>query len=393
MKTKFKFTDAKIKSLKPLEERYEVWDETRPAFGLRVGKTGKKSWIFVYHYHGRARRITLGNYPQMPLTEARSAYEDAHSKLSRSIDPGDQILARKEQEMKDLTVQALGNLFIEKHSKQNKKSWVEDQRILEHDILPAWGKRQAKSIDREHVLVLINSIADRAPIQANRTLSFVRKLFNWAVQNAILDSSSCVNVRAPSKENRRDHLLNMNEVQHLLDVLKGDGISETGRNALIFLLLTAQRAGEVVQLKWCEIDWDDEVWTLPGKRTKNGRTNHIPLSKGALEVLREQRDANPDNEWVFPSPKQPAKPITRQALNRALRRLRDEGILDEIHPHDLRRTAASHMARLGVNRYTIEKLLNHVDRSVTAIYDRYDHEKEKREAVELWARELGLRGV
>jgi integrase len=404
-----KLTDKAVSSLKAGPTRYEVWDASRPAFGVRVGKTGKKSFVFVYHFQGRARRMTLGQYPMTSLADAAIALAKAQKALLEGLDPGGSEVERRRQQRAAPTVGDLACEYVEKHGRPNKKSWFEDKRVLDHDVLPAWEKRKIHSIKRQDVYSLIDEIAKRAPVQANRTLAVIRAMFNFAISRDYLDTNPCARVKRPTVEKSRDRVLEMPEIARLLNGILTPGITDTLRLAIKFLLLTGQRIGEVTNAEWSEIDFENAIWTLPGSKVKSGRPHRVPLSRQALQVLRdakklcqgmEKRRENPRNrdltkwsdrdtavKWVFAS-RYGDRPITTRSIDRALRRLNKLNATPDFHPHDLRRTCASHMTRLGVSRLTVLKLLNHSDKSVTAIYDRYDYDEEKKQAVQIWADEV-----
>ena len=153
------------------------------------------------------------------------------------------------------------------------------------------------------------------------------------------------------------------------------------------MLLTAQRGGEVRQLRWQDIDLDDGWWTVPSEFSKNSLSHRVPLSDAALGLLRQLQAEETDDTWVFPSPTEEGPVRSNTKANARLRR--NSGV--EFRPHDLRRTAASKMAGdLGVDRLTLAKILNHVDTGITAVYDRHSYDKEKRNALDAWARQLEI---
>jgi integrase len=286
-------------------------------------------------------------------------------------------------------VSELGEEYLEKHCRPNKRSWFEDERIFRHDVLPVWGDRKASSITRADVNLLLDQIALRAPIQANRTFAFVRAMFRFAESRDYVPVSPCHGVKARTKERTRDRVLEQVEIRGLWHGLDNPGISETVRLAIKFLILTAQRTSEVTNAEWSEID--GSVWTLPSEKVKNGKPHRVPLSPVAMALLANIKTTaekfRGGKRWLFPSPRGNG-PIGAKAMDRALRRLRIAGHVPVFRPHDLRRSAASHMTRLGVSRLTVHKLLNHSDRSVTAIYDRYDYDEPKKQAVEVWGKEV-----
>ena len=207
-----KLTDPSIRKLKPTGTRYEVWDSARPAFGVRVGQSGKKSFIFTYHWDGKARRMTLGQYPKMTLADAGVALAEARRQLEHEVDPGATEVEKRRQTRAAPTVRELAKEYIEKQCKPNKSSWTEDERVLNHDVLPVWSSRKVSSIKRADVYDLIDEIRARAPVQSNRTLAIVRSMFGYAETRDYIEMTPCYGVKARTKEHSRTRVLEMAEV-------------------------------------------------------------------------------------------------------------------------------------------------------------------------------------
>jgi integrase len=385
-----KLTDLSLKNLKPKAERYEVWEEGRHGFGVRVTPKGHKSFIFMYRFGGKARRLTLGHYPAMSLAEARQAHADARTLHEKGIDPGDKAVSEREEQRKAPTVADLAQEYMEKWAKVRKRerSIREDKRILDKDVLPAWGTLKALDITRRDVINLLDVIVDRgAPIMANRTLAVTRKMFNFAVTRDIVPVSPCVGVQAPAPEQQRDRVLTPDEIRTLWQSLEAAKMAEGTKLALKLQLVTAQRKGEIVSAAWEEIDLEDGWWTIPGEKSKNNLPHRVPLSPLAVELFQAARVFACGSPWVFPSPRG-GKHITPEAIDHALRRPGSETLGFTFVPHDLRRTAASLMTGMGIPRLVVSKILNHVERGITAVYDRYTYDGEKRQALEKWSRKL-----
>jgi len=381
-----KLTDRQILNLKPQVQRYEVWEGN--AFGVRVTPQGNKSFVFMYRYQGKLKRMTLGTYPAMSLAEAHKAHAEAKEMLARGIDPGAKALIEKEEERKAPTVAVLADEYLEKWAKPRKRSWQVDKRILEKDVFPEWGRRKAKDLTRRDVIRLLDNIVDRgAPIMANRTLAVIRKMFNFAVARDIVPASPCAAIQTPSPEQRRDRVLSAEEIKTFWHGLEGTRITEEIRLALKMQLVTAQRKGEVISAEWAEIDLQEKWWTIPPEKTKNRLPHRVPLSMLAIEILEAAKNLAGDSRWVFPSPRG-AGHITPTAVDHALRIDLNTLKIDNCTPHDLRRTAASHMTGAGVPRLVVSKILNHVEDGVTAVYDRHSYDREKRQALEAWGRKL-----
>jgi integrase len=381
-----RFTDKSIAALRPRSDRFEVWEGG--GFGIRVSPRGVKSWVLVYHFAGRPRRMTLGTYPAMGLADARIKLADARKLLVEGIDPGEREVDRRKADRTAETVTELTAAYLEKWARPNKRSAAEDERILRKDVLPAWGRRKAKDIVRRDVIALLDAIVDRgSPIAANRTLAVIRRMFSWALSRDIVSANPCSAVRAPGKETRRDRVLSTAEIAALWRALDGPelGMSTAIRLALKLQLVTAQRKGEVIGAEWGELDLDERIWIIPAKRAKNGLPHRVPLSSLALAVLDEIRATNGDGQtsWLFASPRR-AGPITGPAVDHAMRNHRDALGTGDATPHDLRRTAASHMTAIGISRLVVSKILNHAEPGVTAVYDRHSYDAEKRAALAAW---------
>ena len=396
-----KFIDA-IKA--PSEGRIEYWDKATPGFGLRVSDSGRKTWVLMYRAGGVLRRYTLGTYPSLPLADARDKADDELRRVAKGIDPA----AEKQAARKAETVAELVADYLD-YAKREKRSWGKDNQILEKDVLPRFGKRKAHDIKRRDIIAMLDNIVARgAPIQANRTLAITRRLFNWAIEKDILEANPCYRVKKAASENTRDRVLTSDEIKSFWAALDSPDIKMDRGSALVLKLqlATAQRKGEVIAAEWSEFDLTGEkVWTIPAAKAKNGLAHRVPLSKLALDLLTEVKaedelrrkkrakrrkvalDTLPPSKWLFPSPRD-GKPVGGQSIDHAMKRNRLALGIGEAVPHDLRRTAASHMTGMGINRLVVSKILNHVERTVTAVYDRHGYDAEKRHALDAWGARL-----
>ncbi len=387
-----RLTDRGIAALKAKAKRYEVWEDGRTGLGVRVSTVGRKSWVFMYRFNGKPRRMTLGTYPAVGIADARVKHARNKADLEKGIDPGAAEVEGRRAERSAETVAYLVEEYLERWAKPRKRSAAEDERTLRKEVVPLWGNRKAKDIKRRDVITLLDGIVDRgSPIQANRTLAVIRKMFNFAISRDILDTTPVAMVRAPAKENQRDRVLSADEIRTLWTGLGTAPVSEG--LVLKLQLATAQRKGEVVGAALDEFNFEENVWTIPAERSKNGQAHRVPLSPLALELIQKAKEHAGESPslfpsiWLFPSPTADG-PILARSINRAVYKTLPTVGLENITPHDLRRTAASNMTALGISRLVVSKILNHVETGVTAVYDRHGYDAEKRHALETWSARL-----
>jgi len=394
-----KFTDKYVDGLKPNDVRYEVWDSS--GLGLRVTPRGKKSWITMYKLHGvRNRRMTHGRYPTMTLAEARKAHITTMDEVGQGLDPAGKIVRQRIRDRQSATVREFVDTFIEDYAKPNKKSWAEDQRMLLKDVVPLIGDMKVKDVEKKEITHILNHVRLRKNLHkrdgkpgterktaVNRLFSTIRKMFNWAVSEDIIKSSPCAGIKPPYKETRRDRVLSETEIQVFWQGVDSARLEPCTKLILKLLLVTAQRVGEITSMQWSHVDMKEGHWTIPGAIAKNGNEHMVPLSTLAVSLLQDAQALPNDGDWIFPSPRGNTH-YSVMAIGQAIRKNRDSFTIDHFTPHDLRRTAASHIAGLRVAPHVISKILNHTDRSVTAIYNRYMYIDEKQEALDKWGAKL-----
>lgn len=381
MERTLNFTQVWLDSVK-VEKGRTVFHDTRVrGLGLRVSATGRRVWQVLYREKGdKTTRVKdLGTFPPIGLKEARAKAGIFLGELEQGItqDP-----VARERKAKN-TFKALTESYIELYAKPRKRSWEEDDRILKRDVLPVWEKRKAKDIKRRDVIALLDSlVASGQTTQANRTLACVRKLFNWAISRDLIDANPCSQVKAPVPEKQRERVLSESEIKTFWATC--EGMKPLIAANFRLRLVTAQRGGEVSTMRWVDLDLDNGWWTIPAERTKNKLSHRVPLSDMALAILQGLQPLSGGSAWVFPSRYARKSYMTdpREQIEKLQKALPDFTL------HDLRRTAASHMAGMGVPRLTIGKVLNHVEPGVTAVYDRHGYDKEKREALDVWASHL-----
>ena len=389
MTARKRFSNAQIKALKPKPERYEIWEGG--GFGMRVSPKGVKSWTWLYRIDGRPRRMTFGTYPDMTLHSARVELATAQERLSQGEDPGEALVEKHRDERQTETIKQLAEDFIAKYTSQMRSSSsYEYERVLRKDVIPKWGTRKATSIKRRDVADLLDAIADRgAPIQANRTLAVIRRMFSWAVKRGALEFNPATSAEGPGIEAPRTRILMPTEIRTLWHGLPNTDMHELIQLALKLSLVTGQRRGEIVKARRADFNLDGDVaWVIPAANAKNKRANLVPLSSLAIAICKEIVALAGKSEWMFPSPQNKGRPIVPGAVTAALHRNLGVLGLNDLCVHDMRRAASTGLASIGVQRVVREHILNHSQGRLDAAYDLHDYWEEKKVALEHWADKL-----
>jgi integrase len=335
---------------------------------------------------GAKRRYKLGEYPIVSLAEARANALAVLSQVEKGGDPA----GAKQDAKSEPTVEELAKLYVERYARANRRSWQEDKRRIEQNIIPAIGRHKAHLVTATDLINLHEAITERgAPVEANRNIELVRRVYSWALGKRKVDHNPAERLEL-NPERSRDRVLSEDEIKAFWNALEGLALERSTQLVLKLALVTGQRLDEIAGLSFPELDFKRAVWTIPGERTKNRLTHTVPLSSLALSLLREAKKGTSPEGYLFPSAKDGR--LRRRSISRALLRNSDDLKIKKFTPHDLRRTVASQMAALGIDRIVTGKLLNHasVDRDTVTgmIYDRHSYDDEKRRAVERWADRL-----
>jgi integrase len=371
-----------VETIKPGPKRKEIPDRHLPGLYLVLQPSGARSWAVRYRSGGQTRKHTLGSYPAIDLKAARNLASKALRAAAEGRDPGQEKVAARR--VGPNSVEAVIRQFVDLHCRRanRPRTIVGTGRLFDLHVLPRWRKRLIKDITRRDVLDLLDGIVERGrPIAANRTLAAIRKLFNWSVGRDIIASSPCAGVKPPTAERSRDRILSDNELGNVWRA--ADQLKAPFATLVKLLILTGQRRDEVARMTWGEVDLEARLWTLPKERSKNGSPHEIPLSEPAVAVLASLPRIG--DTFVLTTDGKVAS-SNYSANKRRLDALLPADML-AWRLHDVRRTAASGMARLGVSLPAIEKVLNHTSGSfagIVRVYQRHDFAVEKRHALERW---------
>jgi integrase len=411
-------TAKRIESALSGAARTEIPDGLLVGLYLVVQPSGAKSFAVRYRHAGQPRKLTLGAFPALSLEIARDLGGKALRAAAEGRDPATEKQVAKNDAKKADTEAIRGQRdlyekvareFIERHAmKSNRPSTCrETARILGlrpspddptlladigGDVMSAWRGRKIQEISKRDVIALLDGIADRgSPIMANRVLAAVRKLFNWCLSRDIIQVSPCTSVGPPAPEHSRDRVLDDDELRRTWNAAEAEGWPFGPLVKL--LILTGQRVSEVGEMRWDEIDQGQRLWTLPAERVKNGLRHEVPLSDAAMSIIGTLPHIKTTKGFIFTTRRDAAVSgfsRAKDGLDATIAAGLPHGTkeLDHWTFHDLRRTVASGMARLGIQIPVIEKILNHSSgtfRGIVGVYQRHSYSEEKRKALEVWS--------
>jgi len=399
-------TDQFIRNLSPKRKRVEYYDqhliENNQLKGkgvkglfIRLTEAGSIFFYYRYYFNKKYKSYKVGSYPDISLSDARDRARELASEVNRGIDPQAEKNKRKHKPDPQ-TLAELANEFKAKHLPTLRETTQEEyRRIIDFEILPTLGKYPIKGISKNQIINLLDKKAygkKPAPVMANRIRARLSKIYSFAVDRDLAEVNPIASVPRYKKtgkgkdvEKKRSRYYNPEEIRDLWTNF--EKLNEPTQSVFKMLLITGQRKTETMKMKWNDIRGD--VWTIPAELAKSKEEHLLPLPDMALGIIEKMRSGNNSNH-VFASPKLDDKPL--QSVKRAVRYIKKDSGVSDFRPHDLRRTVATYMAKLNVQRTVLGKILNHKglagDDQVTAIYDRHGYLKEKRQAMNLWNAEL-----
>jgi integrase len=385
-------TDRFCTTAKPLGTRTDYFDERTPGLALRITENGHRSWSFLFTSprDGKRARATIGTYPGTSLAAARGKAVEARGHVEAGQDPR---VVMAGQGTAGMTVAALVEAYLADPEKAALRSRAEIERRLRRNALPVIGSIKLAELRRRDVRNVSDPLLRRGrKVEATRVFEDVRAIVRWAVEHEYLDANPLDGMSKPAEATSNNRVLSDDEIGTLWNGLpKALGRSKQCQTIIKLCLATGQRVGEVAGLVRAELDLRAREWRLSGSRTKNGYGHLVPLSNLALQLIKEAMADAGEGGPLFPCGDGSLSPV---AVARTILRANDTGRFGVASwsAHDLRRTALTGMARLGVAPIVLGHIANH--RTTTragvtlAVYSQYRYERECREALELWGSRL-----
>ncbi|RYC31399.1 DUF4102 domain-containing protein [Lichenibacterium minor] len=373
-------------SIPPGKAETIVFDDDLPGFGLRLRAGGKRTWLAQYRVGTKQRRLTLGTVETVDPDEARKRAKAALARVSLGEDPA---FAKAEKvKAQSVTIRStLQNFLTHAQARQRPSTYDGTRRYMDVHWAPLLDMPLA-SVDRPRVAARLLEIArENGPVAGNRSRAALSSYFTWAIGEGLANANPTAGTNKPGAEVARDRVLSADELR-LAWQCAGDG----DFGAIVrLLILTAARRDEIAALSWSEIS--GSTLAIPGARTKSKTPLLLDLPPLAVSILagveqREGRDLLFGRSGPFSGFGKAREAHARRMLD-ALRAERGpKAVLPPFRLHDLRRTAATGMADLGVQPHVVEAVLNHISGSkagVAGIYNRAAYRDEKRAALALWA--------
>lgn len=411
-----KLTDLKIKALKPKEKEYYIREQN--GFVLRVRPSGAKSYYYIYDLKGKRQRLFIGAYPAMSLADARTAHGEAWLKLQRSEDPKLQPVNSATLEAVDpdspatLTCQRLVDLYLGWSEKNHVQAWANTLKTaINKYFLIDYGHRLAADIKRRDAIYIAEKLATK-PGAARNLIKALRGAWKYALNREYLESNPFADARIAKEvpavaPQQRKRILSDEELKHLWRAIEEGGGSDSTKRAIKLILLTGQRPGEVAGMTHSEIQLGEGKpicktcrccgwWTIPVERRKtkkkvqNIEPHRVYLSRQSMELVNQSTD----KIYICHSEGITSAPVLVNSISHHVRRVVQatgkEAYygLKQWQPHDLRRTAATGIARLGALPAVVEQVLGHSLPGVAGTYNLHTYDSEKQRWLTAWDEHL-----
>ncbi len=388
-------SDIEIRKLKPRAKSFRMTDGN--ALYLEVSPAGGKLWRWKYRYGGKEKRLALGKYPEVGLRDARDRCFEARKQLAAGIDPGPSRKAEKQNEAGADSFETIARECVAKFAGNRTPGYSEAiLRRLEADIFPWLGKRPIAGIKSSEMLAALRRIEGRGAVEsAHRIKQHCGQVFRYAIGCGHIEYDPTAGLRGalpPRKEKHHAAITEpqaVGELMRAIDAYQGTLVT---KSALRLSPLVFVRSGELRKAEWQEIDLEEAVWRIPASRMKMRVPHIVPLSRQALEILRELEpltnrpiEGKPDApRFIFPGERSRLSPMSNNAILAALRRMGYSK--EEMTGHGFRSMASTRLHELDWNHQVIERQLAHAEGNVVSrAYNYAEHLPKRKKMMQVWA--------
>ena len=382
------FTDTYIKGLKPRATRYEEYEGG--GFGIRVTPNGIKSWIYRYKIADKTDKITFGHYPAISLANAKKQFIELSQLRRDGKNPKDIISGQKEAQSNTVSklVLAWYSGYIEKERKQPQQI----KQLIDADIIPLLGDIELTKLSPAMVTKALDKIVKRgAPVHANKVLAALKQAFSYGVRRGAMTENPALLLQGRDIggiEKPRDRYLTINEIKELLLFLNNskNRMSIQIKLAIKLILHTGIRSGELRLATWSEIDFENNLWTIPKKHTKQNEIMTVHLTEPVKAMFQILKSVS-QSDFILSAHKD--EPLSPKALSRAINRIQERIGIPHWTAHDLRRSFCTQLGEtLHIDPVVIEKCLGHKMPKIMATYNRNEMLHQRKEALNKWSHYL-----
>jgi len=385
--------DVNVKNAKPREKAYKLADEK--GLYLYIKPNGSKAWRLKYRFLGKEKTLSIGLYPDVSLSDARNARDNARKQLADKIDPGlaKQVSKRSAREAAENSFEVIAReWFIKYSSKWSPSHGEKILRRLEKDIFPWIGKRPIAEITAPELLSVLRRMENRGAIEtAHRASQNCGQVFRYAIATGRAERDPSADLKGaipPAKKKHHASIIKPGAIGELLRAIDGYQGHFVTQCALRLAPLVFVRPGELRHAEWSEFNLAIGEWRIPAEKMKMRIMHIVPLSKQAIEILRELRSLTGDGKYLFPSVRGSKRPMSENTVLGALRRLGYTG--NEMTGHGFRSMASTLLNEQGWNPDAIERQLAHGERNtVRAAYNYAEYLPERKKMMQEWADYLG----
>ena len=384
-----KLSDIEIRNWIKVREYFEMRGDGDGLYLSYRSTFSSPIWRFRYRFAGTQRIMNIGSYCDVSIADARKIAKEYRARVSLGYDVAGEKQERKreavakiEAENNTYTMAELADEFFQKRVLGVWKHPNIVRARIEKDIKPAIGHLSVEAVTPRHIEALLQSVVKRgAPTMANDVLRWLKRIFNHAIKMHIITHNPALAfdvADAGGQEQARKRNLSRDEIAKLFTAMKtAKGFSVENDLCIKLLLALAVRKSELIGASWKEFDLDSGVWHLPAVRTKTEAAITIPLSDTVIGWFKELKRLSCGSEWVLPARKmQNNVHVAESTLGVALAKVQHG--LEPFTIHDMRRTAKTLLASLGVQPHISERCLNHKIKGVEGIYDGYDYFEERK---------------
>ncbi len=367
MAEKIKFTAAAISALESPKKGRIIYQDTDNKYLNLFVTPSAKTFYYIRKSFGHTMQIKIGAFPDVKLAKAKVIHNEHSDQIARGIDP----TKAKREKRQEMSFADLFGDYLENYAKVHKKTWKNDENMFDNHLSSLSGMKLS-TITGDHIAYIIRKLAEEdKKTTANRIISLISKVFNYAIHQKRLSLQNPATGMKKFSEKVRKRFLHPDEMAAFfkaIEKLKKKGnTGELMSDFFLMLLFAGQRRGVTMAMRWDEIDTLNQVWVIPGDKTKNADDNIVTLCEQSMQILRRRKNAQEkkSSEWVFPCKFDAVGQGHISEPKKAWKFIREESGLNDLRMHDLRRSLGSWQAALGSSMKVIGDSLNHKSLDIT----------------------------